>query len=288
MQVKMKLDTNLSQRIFERADLCRTYEESVFKQIQARNILIPTYLSAGQEYAAATLSVALEVAGVHQRQIFIQHRGHSTYLSFGGNIEELTLELLGDPRGCAYGMGGSASIHSVPANIYGHDGLMGSHGPIAVGMCYGNRMPTICFVGDGAAEEDYFLGSLGWASTKRLPIIFVVEDNNLCILTEKKVRRNWEMVDVAKGFGLKAFDVEDDPEQILACLDDNGGLFSEPMLLNIRTNRLFWHAGAGIDSTEIFDRHKAFATRFSPEYKAIVQREHFNTVELIWQKYLQS
>jgi len=28
------------------------------------------------------------------------------------------------------------------------------------------------------------------------------------------------------------------------------------MLLNINTNRLFWHSGAGIDSNKIFDRYK--------------------------------
>jgi len=284
----MKLDNILARRIFERADLCRAFEEAAFRQIQHGNIRIPTYLSAGQEYAPATLSVALETAGIRQRQIFIQHRGHSTYLCFGGDIDELTLELLGDPRGCAYGMGGSASIHSVAANIYGHDGLMGSHGPIAVGMCYANRVPTICFVGDAAAEEDYFLGAIGWASTKRLPIIFVVEDNNLSILTEKKVRRNWEMDEVARGFRMKAFDVDDDPEQILACLDATTGLFAEPMLLNIRTNRLFWHAGAGIDSTETFDRHRAFAVRFEPAYRADVQQRQRETVEKTWQRHLQS
>ncbi|MFI3155425.1 MAG: thiamine pyrophosphate-dependent enzyme [Methylococcaceae bacterium] len=282
----MQLDDILARRIFERADLCRAFEEAAFLQIGQGNIKIPSYLSAGQEYAAATLSVALEVVGIHQRQIFIQHRGHSTYLCFGGDIDELTLELLGDPRGCANGMGGSASIQSVAANIYGHDGLMGSHGPISVGMCYANRIPTICFVGDAAAEEDYFLGAIGWASTKRLPIIFVVEDNNLSILTEKKVRRSWEMDEVARGFRMKAFDVDDDPEQILACLDENG-LFAEPMLLNIRTNRLFWHAGAGIDSTETFDRHKAFATRFEPEFIADVQQRQREIVEKTWQQHLQ-
>ena len=41
-------------------------------------------------------------------------------------------------------------------------------------------------MGDASAEEDYALGALGWASTKELPILFIVEDNNLSILTEKK------------------------------------------------------------------------------------------------------
>lgn len=282
----MKLDQSFAQRVFERADLARAFEEEAFRRIQNRDIRIPTYLSAGQEYAPATLAVMLEAAGITQRQIFIQHRGHSTYICFGGDMDELTLELLGDPLGCAYGMGGSASIHSVPANIYGHDGLMGSHGPISVGMCYANRIPTICFVGDAAAEEDYFLGAIGWASTKRLPILFVVEDNNLSILTEKKVRRSWEMDNVARAFGMHAFDVEDDPEAILDCFEDPGRLFAEPMLLNIRTNRLFWHAGAGIDSTETFDRHSEFARRFDATYRDQVQRYNRERVEQTWQRHL--
>src|SRR6185437_3438451 len=257
----MKLIDQLSLQIYEKAALCRAFEEESFAQIKNGSIKLPTYLSAGQEYTPATLSVILDHLGIKERQIFIQHRGHSTYLSFGGNMDELVLELLGNPRGCAYGMGGSASIHSVEANIYGHDGLMGSHGPIAVGMSYANKVPTLCFVGDAAAEEDYFLAAIGWASTKNLPIIFVVEDNNLSILTEKKVRRNWEMDAVARGMRMQAFDISDNPQEILDCLEpwiSGKTLFSEPILLNIRTNRLFWHAGAGIDSSETFDRHKEF------------------------------
>ena len=63
-------------------------------------------------------------------------------------------------------MGGSASIQSKQKQIYGHDGLMGSHGPIATGACYGNKKFTMCFTGDAAAEEDYFVAAIGWASTK--------------------------------------------------------------------------------------------------------------------------
>ena len=64
---------------------------------------------------------------------------------------------------------------------------MGSQVPIAVGHCYSTRKPTIVTMGDASAEEDYVMGALGWASTKNLPILFIVEDNNLSILTEKKI-----------------------------------------------------------------------------------------------------
>lgn len=281
----MKLNDTIARRIFERADLCRCFEHETFRQVEQKNVHIPVYLSAGQEYISATISVALESQAIVDRQVFIQHRGHSTYLSFGGDIDGLVLELLGQV-GCANGMGGSASIHSHAANIYGHDGLMGSHGPIAVGMAYGNRLPTLCFTGDAAAEEDYFLASIGWASTKGLPVMFVVEDNNLSILTEKKVRRNWELDEVARGMHMEAFNISDDPEEILACLDDSKPLFSSPILLNIRTNRLFWHAGAGIDSHEIFDRHAAFGSRFSEEYRKSVRDKNLGIVNKAWNRHL--
>jgi pyruvate dehydrogenase E1 component alpha subunit len=285
----MNLTDRLAPLIYEQAALCRAFEEETFRQVKQGSIKLPVYLSAGQEYTPATLSAILDHLNITQRQIFIQHRGHSTYLSFNGNMDELVLELLGDPCGCAYGMGGSASIHSVEANIYGHDGLMGSHGPISVGMCYANRIPTLCFIGDAAAEEDYFLGAIGWASTKKLPIIFIVEDNNLSILTEKKVRRNWEMDDVARAMHMKAFDINDDPQEIIDCLSpwiSGKTLFSEPILLNIRTNRLFWHAGAGIDSYEIFDRHQDFGKRFEDSYRQRISEATNSKVNEIWKRNL--
>ena len=238
--------------VFKRASLCRNFEQYVFDSIKAGLFKIPIYLSAGQEYIAASIAEYMFEKEL-QPHIFIQHRGHSTYLSYDAPIERLIDELLGRTTGCANGMGGSASIHSKEKNIYGHDGLMGSQVPIAVGHCYSTRHPTIVHMGDASAEEDYVFGALGWASTKRLPILFVVEDNNLSILTEKKVRRNWCMKDVAVGFKMKAKNISDDPLEIREALK---GVFQEPMLLNINTHRKFWHAGAGIDDKNIFDRYE--------------------------------
>lgn len=107
-------------------------------------------------------------------------------LGFRGDPIALIDELLGKETGCAKGMGGSASIHCPEIGMYGHDGLMGSNSAIGVGACFASKKPTIVFLGDAAAEEDYSLASYGWASTKNLPILFVIEDNNLSILTEKK------------------------------------------------------------------------------------------------------
>ncbi len=59
-------------------------------------------------------------------------------------------------------MGGSASIHSHEKNIFGHDGLMGSQVPIAVGHCYATRKsnrrakPLKSFIRDTKINEEMF------------------------------------------------------------------------------------------------------------------------------------
>ena len=238
--------------VFKKAALCRNFELNVFKYIQNKKINIPVYLSVGQEFISSTLSTISSELNL-KPLLFPQHRCHSIYLSFGGNVSKLVDELLGKKSGCSEGKGGSASIHSKKINMYGHDGHMGTQVPIGTGACFESGKPTVVFMGDASAEEDYVLGALGWASTKKLPILFIVEDNNLSILTEKKIRRNWDMHDVAKSFKMKAFNISDNPIDILKY---SKLFFKGPMLLNINTHRLFWHSGAGIDSDKIYDRYK--------------------------------
>ena len=253
----LKDEKNFRLKVFEKASYCRHFEEQVIKNIKSKNINIPTYVSAGQEFIASTIATICEMIKV-KPLLFGQHRCHSIYLAFGGDKKKLVDELLGRQSGCTKGMGGSASIHSKDINMFGHDGLMGSNGPVGVGACFATNKPTIIFLGDAAAEEDYVLGGLGWASTKKLPLLTIIEDNNLSILTEKKIRRNWHMHDVARSFKMKGYNISDDPNEIKKY---EKHFFKEPMLLNVNTNRLFWHSGAGIDSDKIFDRYKNLKRR---------------------------
>ena len=197
--------------IFKTASLCRNFEKETYKKIEKKIIKFPVYLSAGQEFIASTLANIMNEKKI-KPMIFAQHRCHSTYLSFGGSIIKLIDELLGKRTGASYGMGGSASLHCEKINMYGHDGHMGTQGPIGVGACFVTKKPTVIFLGDASAE-DYVLGALGWASTKKLPILFVVEDNNLSILTKKKLEEI-EMSDVAKSFKMDGYQINDNPSNI--------------------------------------------------------------------------
>lgn len=273
---------NIRLEIFKKASLCRNFENILYSKVQEKIIKFPVYLSAGQEFIAASIAVKMEELKINP-DIFIQHRGHSTYLAFGGCVESLIDEMLGRKSGCANGMGGSASIQSKEKSIYGHDGLMGNQVPIGVGACFASKIPTIIFVGDSAAEEDYALSSIGWASTKKLPILFIVEDNNLSILTEKKVRRSWDMHDVANGLKVKGYNIKDDPIEIFNHLENS---FEEPILLNINTVRKFWHAGAGTDGDN-FDRYEEEMEFFGDEGKEIDEYNK-SLILKVWEKQLET
>ncbi|OUT97679.1 MAG: hypothetical protein CBC01_05465 [Betaproteobacteria bacterium TMED41] len=263
--------------IFKTSSLIREFESSVYERVEKKILRGPVYLCAGQEYISSTLAFFFRKVKL-KLQLFPQHRCHGTYISFGGDIDSLILELLGKNNGCAGGYGGSASVHSVEANIYGHDGLMGSNAPIGVGMAFGNKLSTLIFLGDAAAEEDYVLAAMGWAATKKLPVGFVVEDNNLSILTEKSIRRSWSIAKVGESFGLNAMDISDDPKVIYDALNK----LKFPFVLNINTVRKFWHAGAGIDDVNAFDRHENIANLLP---KDVVEEITKKNKELINQKW---
>ena len=59
------------------------------------------------------------------------------------------------------------------------------------------------------------------------------------------------------------------------------------MLLNVNTNRLFWHSGAGIDSDKIFDRYKNLKRRLgkrAEEFDKKINKKIFEK----WKKTLET
>jgi acetoin:2,6-dichlorophenolindophenol oxidoreductase subunit alpha len=235
--------------MFSRMCEVRAFERGVVEAVKRREITVPVYLSTGQEALAAALS--LDHRG---HLVFPQHRAHDIFLAFGGAPERLRDELLGLPGGTSRGRAGSncLQLHEGGVSIFGHHGLIGENVPQGVGAALGSGRPTLCLFGDGAAEEDYVLASLGFAATHKLPVLFVCVDNHLSILTPIEARRSWSVAQVAAGFGLPARDVADDPWALLGHLRELGG--DLPALLNVRVCRGFWHVGVGVDGPPEWDR----------------------------------
>jgi acetoin:2,6-dichlorophenolindophenol oxidoreductase subunit alpha len=242
-------DPEISLEIYRNICRCRFFDEAVIKAVRDGRITYQVYLSRGQEAVAAGLASA--VAG---SMLFTQHRCHAYYLAFGGPPERLRDELLGCPGGTSSGRAGSNCIQCHDENLvmFGHHGLIGENVPQAVGAALGSGRNTVCIVGDGAAEEDYVYPSLGFAVTHRLPVLFVCDDNDLSILTPINVRRSWKITDVARGLGMPAVDIADDPWTVRSVARELSA--SLPALMNIYTCRMNWHVGVGIDGPPEWDR----------------------------------
>lgn len=234
--------------LFRRGSFSRSFESKVKEAAEKKLFSIPIYLSLGTEFNAAALSLVIP-----DYKIFAQHRAHSIYLSFGGDPRALRDELLGLPSGCSGGMSGSNAIQGVGIEMYGHSGLMGEQVPIAVGAAMASNSPCLTVCGDASVEEDYIYPSLGWAVTGKFPVLFVCEDNDLSILTKVDVRRSWNPVGLARGVGMAAVDITDDPWLIAHHAQEMAK--NLPGFINIRSVRVLWHAGTGSDGEPEWDRY---------------------------------
>jgi TPP-dependent pyruvate/acetoin dehydrogenase alpha subunit len=234
----------IDEEVFAKMLYCRRFETMVATLLEEKYIKIPTYLSVGQEHVPAIISTLYP-----NSYVFPQHRCHSWYLCYGGKPLRLMKQLLGIVDADSNGMQGSASL-SIPNVMFGHSGLLGDQIPIAVGFADAKQKHTICVAGDAAMEEDYALGALGYAGTKQCPILFIVEDNDLSILTKKVVRRSWSLVDVSDSLGVTSYninttDIQSMIDTFLYVVDMRK---SKPNLVNISVERHLWHAGFGRDN----------------------------------------
>ncbi len=286
------LELNLS--LFEKMSNIHYFEQEVCNAYHVKKVKMPVfYLSAGSESIPAALSLALEEE--HRKKIlkkFGQHRSHGYYIAFGGNLEQLVDELLSRPTGCAGGMGGSASIHSPEIGMFGHDGLMGSNIPIGVGYALGKsferpeneREMVLAVAGDAAMEEGYAQTAIAWTPMRKLPVLFVCEDNNYSVMTKVDVRRKWKMVDVARSYGLEAVEISDDPWTIMY----HATHLKEhmPSYMNVYTCRYYAHNFALPKQEMEWDRFelvKKELARIGLEKQVQeIEKSSKNTMENLW------
>ena len=266
-----KNKVNFLKRIYKKMSYIRHFELQAYENRKNGKFETLIYLCLGQESIYATISEYFKKC-----YLFGQHRGHGIYLSHGGNPKNLIAELIGLETGTNKGMGGSPPIFDKKIGMYGHVGLIGDQVPVACGFALVNKSKkTICYFGDGAAEEDYVLASFGFASQKKLNIIFICDDNDYSVLTTKKVRRNWNLSEVATKFGITSDEVIDDPVLIINKLNKLNKK-NKPALLNIKTCREYWHEGAGKDK-----KRKHEWNRFEIIKKYLIKTGHQIFVENI-------
>jgi pyruvate dehydrogenase E1 component alpha subunit len=109
-------------------------------------------------------------------------------------LKAMMAELYGKATGCCRGKGGSMHLLDLDAGFLGATPIVGSTIPIGVGTALGSLLQgearvTAVFFGEGATEEGVFHESLNFAAIKRLPVLFVCENNLYSVYSPLAVRQ---------------------------------------------------------------------------------------------------
>lgn len=156
----------------------RTAEERIGELVSEKKVICPAHLSIGQEAVAVGVCSALNV----DDYVFGTHRAHGHYLAKGGDLKAMMAEVLGRKTGCSGGRGGSMHLVQPEVGVMGTSSIVGGCFPISVGAGLASAIRkdgrvSVVFFGDGAMDEGVFYEALNFASIKKLPVMFICENN---------------------------------------------------------------------------------------------------------------
>ena len=183
----IELINNLYKSIYR----IRTIEEKIALIYPTDQIKSPVHLSIGQEAVTVGACAALVETDI----VFGTYRGHSLYLAKGGDLKGMMAELYGKSTGVAGGKGGSMHLIDTSRGVMGMSAVVATTIPQAAGYAYAFKLRkqkniVVSFFGDGATEEGVFHETLNFAALKKLPMIFVCENNQYAVLSHQSERQS--------------------------------------------------------------------------------------------------
>ncbi|MBA7645768.1 Acetoin:2,6-dichlorophenolindophenol oxidoreductase subunit alpha [subsurface metagenome] len=211
----------------------------------------PVHLYIGQEAVATGVCANLNV----EDYVFSNHRGHGHYIAKGGNIKAMVAELYNRESGCSRGRGGSMHLIDTSVGLLGSSSIVGGCVPLATGAALGevlqkrNRV-SVSFFGDAAVEEGVLYESINFAMLKRLPVVYVCENNFYSVCSPLSNRQATD--DIYRRFeGLSIPGYRVDGNNVIEVYrvaketinHARGG--SGPSFIECRTYRLKDHHGTG-------------------------------------------
>ncbi len=238
---------------FKKACEIREAETLIAENYNKGYIRCPVHLSIGQELVP---SILFSFHDVNDFAIST-HRSHAHYLGKGGSLQRFFDELHGLPSGCSGGKGGSMHLIDESVGFMGSTAIVGNSIPVGVGLAEAQKLSksknlTYIFLGDGATEEGVFYESINYAYVRKLPCLFIVENNEYSVYTPLKPRQSClKLENKAKAFNAhysqnllheykSLFNAWSDA---IKYVKSNAG----PALIEVFTNRKLAHCGPEID-----------------------------------------
>lgn len=232
----------------------RLVEEEIAKRYSDQQMRCPTHLSIGQEAVAVGVSANL----TREDKVYSSHRAHAHYLAKGGSLPALIAELYGKATGCTGGRGGSMHLSDLSAGFVASTAIVANSIPLAVGNALHQQVQkknevSVAYFGDGAVEEGAFYEAANFAVVRKLPILFVCENNRYSVYSNLSPRQpqNRNIHELAEAIGVTSVEVDgNDVEQVMAA---SGLLLKKvragegPAFIECHTYRHREHCGPNFD-----------------------------------------
>lgn len=143
------------------------------------------HLYIGQEAVAIGLQSALTPG---KDSVITGYRDHGHMLAYGIDPNVIMAELTGRAAGISRGKGGSMHMFSTEHKFYGGHGIVGAQVSLGAGLAFGHKYSgdggvCLAYFGDGASNQGQVYESFNMAELWKLPIIFVIENNQYAMGT---------------------------------------------------------------------------------------------------------
>lgn len=200
----LNLDKNTIMIMLERMLIIRYTEQRIAQRVEQRKICTPCHLYVGQEASAVGICFALKDTDY----VFSTHRSHGHFLAKGGKLNELFGEIYCRKTGCSGGRGGSMHLCDPSIGLLGSSSIVAGClgiglGPAFKSKVFGEEHISVIFHGDCVPEEGIWHESLNFAAVKKLPVLYVCENNLYAASAPLADRRlNDNIPEVAKAHGL--------------------------------------------------------------------------------------
>lgn len=183
----MAEDAEMLLELYNKMVTVRTFETVAGEHFAAGEIPGFIHLSIGQEASSVGVCSCLR----SDDYVITTHRGHGHMIAKGADLKRMTAELFGKRTGYCKGKGGSMHIADFSIGILGANGVVAGGLPIIAGAGFSIKMRktdqvAVCFFGDGASNRGTVHEVMNMASVWKLPIIFVVENNQWASTTPQK------------------------------------------------------------------------------------------------------
>ncbi len=238
--------------------LIRQTELKIEELYHFEEMKTPVHLNLGQEAVSAGVCMHLN----REDAIFSNHRSHGHYLAKGGSLKELIAELYCRETGCSKGRGGSMHLIAKDVGHWGSSSIVAGATPHAVGAALAFQMQkkaatAVSFLGDGACEQGVFFESMNWAALKKVPVLFVIENNFYSVHSHISVREaNEFLYQRARAFdipsqrvdGMNPLDVYASADAALKYVRSGRG----PFVLEYVLQRWRMHVGPGDPNAALY------------------------------------